>query len=114
MGRGRQKAKHTKVARELKYFSPNTDLTALEKEIGHIPPASSAFAGDDEPDGSSLGHRLRDGFEGGRGTAPAAAARHEPAAAGAALVLCSTQQMAQQVIKIGHDGTFSDAMVHFA
>jgi hypothetical protein len=35
MGRGRQKAKHTKVARELKYFSPSTDLTALEKEIGH-------------------------------------------------------------------------------
>ena len=35
MGRGRQKAKHTKVARELKYFSPSTDLAALEKEIGH-------------------------------------------------------------------------------
>ena len=35
MGRGRQKAKHTKVARELKYFSPSTDLTALETEIGH-------------------------------------------------------------------------------
>ncbi|MEN9956895.1 MAG: hypothetical protein RIR46_503, partial [Actinomycetota bacterium] len=26
MGRGRQKAKHTKVARELKYFSPSVDL----------------------------------------------------------------------------------------
>ncbi len=38
MGRGRQKAKHTKVARELKYFSPNTDLTALEREIGHPEP----------------------------------------------------------------------------
>ena len=35
MGRGRQKAKHTKVARELKYFSPDTDLNALEREIGH-------------------------------------------------------------------------------
>lgn len=34
MGRGRQKAKHTKVARELKYFSPNTDLEALAREIG--------------------------------------------------------------------------------
>lgn len=33
MGRGRQKAKHTKVARELKYFSPDTDLSALEKEL---------------------------------------------------------------------------------
>ena len=33
MGRGRQKAKNTKVARELKYFSPNTDLSALEAEL---------------------------------------------------------------------------------
>ena len=33
MGRGRQKAKHTKVARDLKYFSPDTDLSALEKEL---------------------------------------------------------------------------------
>lgn len=33
MGRGRQKAKHTKVARELKYFSPNTDLSQLEREL---------------------------------------------------------------------------------
>jgi hypothetical protein len=33
MGRGRQKAKQTKVARELKYFSPETDYRALEKEL---------------------------------------------------------------------------------
>jgi hypothetical protein len=33
MGRGRQKAKHTKVARELKYFSPDTNYNALEKEL---------------------------------------------------------------------------------
>ena len=50
MGRGRQKAKHTKVARELKYFSPNTDLTALEKEIGHIVPAPRASGVDAEPE----------------------------------------------------------------
>jgi hypothetical protein len=37
MGRGRQKAKHTKVARELKYFSPDTDLSALQSEIGVNP-----------------------------------------------------------------------------
>lgn len=49
MGRGRQKAKHTKVARELKYFSPNTDLSALEKEIGHVAPAASSNF-DDEPE----------------------------------------------------------------
>ncbi len=33
MGRGRQKAKHTKVARELKYYTPDTNLTALEREL---------------------------------------------------------------------------------
>jgi len=33
MGRGRQKAKQTKVARELKYYSPDTDLSQLEKEL---------------------------------------------------------------------------------
>lgn len=33
MGRGRQKAKHTKVARELKYSTPNTDLSQLEREL---------------------------------------------------------------------------------
>lgn len=33
MGRGRAKAKQTKVARELKYFSPDTNLTALEREL---------------------------------------------------------------------------------
>ena len=33
MGRGRQKAKQTKVARELKYFSPHTDYRALEREL---------------------------------------------------------------------------------
>jgi hypothetical protein len=37
MGRGRQKAKHTKVARELKYFSPDTDLSRLEEELGANP-----------------------------------------------------------------------------
>ncbi len=33
MGRGRAKAKQTKVARRLKYYSPDTDLTALEQEL---------------------------------------------------------------------------------
>lgn len=33
MGRGRQKAKHMKVARKLKYFSPETDLDALQREL---------------------------------------------------------------------------------
>ncbi|HEX3732048.1 MAG TPA: DUF3073 domain-containing protein [Mycobacteriales bacterium] len=35
MGRGRAKAKQTKVARELKYSSPETDLDALQRELSH-------------------------------------------------------------------------------
>lgn len=33
MGRGRQKAKHTKVARELKYSVPETDYEKLQREL---------------------------------------------------------------------------------
>lgn len=33
MGRGRQKAKQRKVARNLKYSSPETDYRALEREL---------------------------------------------------------------------------------
>ena len=33
MGRGRQKAKHTKIARELKSYSPSVNYSALEKEL---------------------------------------------------------------------------------
>ena len=35
MGRGRQKAKHTKIARELKSYSPSVNYNALERELGH-------------------------------------------------------------------------------
>ncbi|WP_427015592.1 DUF3073 domain-containing protein [Pseudarthrobacter sp. P1] len=34
MGRGRQKAKATKQARDIKYYSPNTDYSALQRELG--------------------------------------------------------------------------------
>jgi hypothetical protein len=33
MGRGRAKAKQTKVARELKYSSPTTDFESLQREL---------------------------------------------------------------------------------
>lgn len=33
MGRGRAKAKQTKVARALKYSSPDTNFSALEQEL---------------------------------------------------------------------------------
>ena len=65
MGRGRQKAKHTKVARDLKYFSPDTNYNELQKELGgaaSIDPrleddlaawpeyAGAAYAADDSDD----------------------------------------------------------------
>ena len=51
MGRGRQKAKQTKVARKLKYFSPDTDLDALQRELTTSDPyASYAPAEDDQDD----------------------------------------------------------------
>jgi hypothetical protein len=40
MGRGRAKAKQTRVARELKYSSPNTDLSALQRELAGSPTTS--------------------------------------------------------------------------
>jgi hypothetical protein len=59
MGRGRAKAKQTKVARELKYHTQDTDFTALQRELGH--PAQPGYRGaesdrdpytdDDEDDG---------------------------------------------------------------
>jgi hypothetical protein len=54
MGRGRAKAKQTKVARELKYSSGGTDLDALRKELASA--ASAPATGtpswtDDEADG---------------------------------------------------------------
>ncbi len=41
MGRGRAKAKQTKVARELKYSTGGTDLEALRKELASAPPSTS-------------------------------------------------------------------------
>jgi hypothetical protein len=40
MGRGRQKAKHTKVARDLKYYSPDTNYGALANELHSTTPVS--------------------------------------------------------------------------
>jgi Protein of unknown function (DUF3073) len=48
MGRGRAKAKQTRVARELKYHSPNTDLAALQRELSGGTPRSGPV--DDEYD----------------------------------------------------------------
>src|SRR4029079_8552732 len=52
MGRGRAKAKQTKVARQLKYSSGGTDLSRLANELGastsNQPPNGKAFAEDDD------------------------------------------------------------------
>ncbi|HEY7223072.1 MAG TPA: DUF3073 domain-containing protein [Micromonosporaceae bacterium] len=67
MGRGRAKAKQTKVARALKYHSPDTDLAALQRELGGRAAASDpdsdqyeeyvdeADEGDDEDDDADDG-----------------------------------------------------------
>jgi hypothetical protein len=49
MGRGRAKAKQTKVARDLKYRSHETDLSALAKEL-HGGGDSSVSSDDDADD----------------------------------------------------------------
>lgn len=50
MGRGRQKAKQTKVARQLKYYSPDTDYASLERELSRSPARTRAVHDDDERD----------------------------------------------------------------
>ena len=42
MGRGRQKAKATRQAREIKYFSPQTDYSALQRELRAKQPPTRA------------------------------------------------------------------------
>ncbi|MER5930357.1 DUF3073 domain-containing protein [Streptomyces sp. NPDC002054] len=58
MGRGRAKAKQTKVARQLKYSSGGTDLTRLASELGasnsqpiqNQPPNGEPFEDDEDED----------------------------------------------------------------
>ncbi len=61
MGRGRAKAKQTKVARELKYRSFDTDFSSLERELRRdggtppVPPAYSDLADDYDEDDTDDG-----------------------------------------------------------
>ena len=52
MGRGRAKAKQTKVARELKYSSPQTDFERLQRELSGSgdDDAADRLDGDDRVD----------------------------------------------------------------
>lgn len=56
MGRGRAKAKQTKVARELKYHSPNTDLAALQRELGGSGKSDHDFVDDYKVDDDDEDH----------------------------------------------------------
>ncbi|WP_394940126.1 DUF3073 domain-containing protein [Psychromicrobium sp. YIM B11713] len=62
MGRGRQKAKATKQARDMKYYSPSTDYSALERELSHAPSSASKRYSDDsgEPDYSEYEDKFGD------------------------------------------------------
>ena len=66
MGRGRAKAKQTKVARQLKYNSGGTDLSRLASELGAStssqPPNGEPFEVD-EDDEDDLYSRYADLYE---------------------------------------------------
>ena len=71
MGRGRAKAKQTKVARELKYRSFETDFSSLERELRHgeggheVPPAYADLAEESVDEGNAAiqdyGHLRKSG-----------------------------------------------------
>ena len=69
MGRGRAKAKQTKVARELKYRSFGTDFSSLERELRtdsdghHVPPAYADLTEEDEPDAGLSSPLDDEGYE---------------------------------------------------
>lgn len=50
MGRGRAKAKQTKVARDLKYQTFETDFTQLQRELRGEPAAEEADVVEDDSD----------------------------------------------------------------
>ncbi|WP_029088343.1 DUF3073 domain-containing protein [Brevibacterium album] len=61
MGRGRAKAKQIKVARKLKYYSPDTDLSALQKELGGESADAGSYGSDDfEDDYSDYAEKYND------------------------------------------------------
>ncbi|TWP53114.1 DUF3073 domain-containing protein [Lentzea tibetensis] len=50
MGRGRAKAKQTKVARELKYSSHETDFEALQRELSGGEASANGRGGEEHHD----------------------------------------------------------------
>ena len=62
MGRGRAKAKQTKVARELKYRQQGADFTQLQRELhgDEMPDAASTASVDNDDDEDDLYARYAD------------------------------------------------------
>ena len=65
MGRGRAKAKQTKVARELKYRNFGTDFSSLERELRHdegheVPAAYADLAEEYDTDGEEPSETYED------------------------------------------------------
>jgi Protein of unknown function (DUF3073) len=64
MGRGRAKAKQTKVARELKYSSPQTDFDALRAELSADPSDHArSRPPEPEPDDDPLAKYVDDDYD---------------------------------------------------
>ena len=64
MGRGRQKAKDAKIARQLKYTNHGGDLRALERELLHVGDESPAAVDTvDSDEDEDLYDRWADDFD---------------------------------------------------
>ncbi len=64
MGRGRAKAKQTKVARKLKYQTLDTDLTALQRELANDDDAGRVDIDDDAvPNGYDVDDDVEDDYD---------------------------------------------------
>jgi hypothetical protein len=61
MGRGRAKAKQTKVARELKYSTPHTDFEALQRELSGKSTDDGRNDASDSDIYDDIGHDVDDG-----------------------------------------------------
>ena len=70
MGRGRAKAKQTKVARDLKYSSPQTDFGRLQRELSNDTVGFNGSVHDDDLDDD------REGDSAGRWVVPEDDWRH--------------------------------------
>ena len=69
MGRGRQKAKQTKMARKLKYITTDTDYNELERELSSRE-SDAAGTADDSIGAADPDHDAQETGAGGANTSP--------------------------------------------